>query len=180
MAIKLKKVLFRKIVICAICINIFYCNPETDLGNHVENTYEYSMPESINDGWTAGTLEDVGIDVSKIEKLANKRLNGSYSKLFSISIARKGKLVFDEYFPGVDTYGNQINPGETYLQRIQSSTKSIASTALGVAKYNRYDIDLEEKYAEIFIDYQVDWSGMKGDIKLIHVLTMSAGLNWDE
>ena len=62
--------------------------------------YTYRQPENINDGFDAGTLDEVNIDATLIEKAVNDIRRGKHKEVHSLIIFKDNKLVLEEYFQG--------------------------------------------------------------------------------
>ncbi len=133
-------------------------------------TYAYSPPDFLNDGWLTGTLEEARIEVEPIEELTQSILDDQFSGIHSMLIVRDGKLVYENYFN--EWTADQLHP-------MFSVTKSFSSTLIGTAIQR----DLIENdglpLTHFFPDIQVDQE-VKSTIQLRHILTMTAGLKWDE
>lgn len=133
----------------------------------------YTRPPETKDGWHTAGLSDVGLDSHKINKLLFDIHKGEIKNIYAIMVAKDGLLVVDEYFNGA----NRTNIG-----LIASTTKSIVSLLLGIA----LDENTSNKNVNTPLPYFLPaysdrmQSNGKEDITLYHVLTMTAGLNWDE
>jgi CubicO group peptidase (beta-lactamase class C family) len=143
--------------------------------------YNYTEPPDRFDGWESSTLSAQGIDVSAIEEMIENVLNGVYKDIHSITIARNGKLVLAEYFFGTDFMGSPVQ-FDWYVYHTQMSvTKSFTSALIGIAFDLGLLTDIDTPLRSFFPEYpDIDWSGGKSEITLKHLLTMSAGLDWDE
>ncbi|EGA69472.1 beta-lactamase [Vibrio sinaloensis DSM 21326] len=118
-------------------------------------------------------VNDVPFDQSKVRELSelSANPNNSYSDTTSLLIAKNGKLVVEEYFNGWDP---------EFPHTIQSITKSLTSLAMGDA-INRGLIKSEaQKLSELMPAYAELLSGDKAQLTLAHLLTMGAGLDWNE
>lgn len=135
-----------------------------------------------NDGWEISSAEDVDLDPNKLQSLIDHKSSGNYSKLHSIVIAKGGKLIFEKYYTGKTYYYNQDITFDWNTQHYAASTtKSINSVLIGIAFYNGLFKDINEKLKDFFPHRtDVNWEGLKGEITLKNMLTMSSGLDWDE
>lgn len=91
--------------------------------------YRYSPPPARADGWPVGTLAEAGISQPDMERfvqlLAALPMEGaSTSDVHAVLIARRGKLVLEEYFHGFD---------RDTLHDTRSAAKSITATLFGAA-----------------------------------------------
>jgi CubicO group peptidase (beta-lactamase class C family) len=150
-----------------------------------DRPYVYHQPPEIGDGWETASLEDAGVDLSRLESLVNAARNGTYSALHGVLIAKDGRLVFEEYFPGHRSSGG-VNEGawieydrET-KHECQSATKSFRSAVLGIAIDQGFLEGVDEPVLSFFPELSDLNTGIKGQITLRHLLTMSSGLDWPE
>ncbi len=58
-------------------------------------------PASLDDGWTIASPDSVGMDGERLCGIA-ARLALRSSEVHSVVVARHGKLVFEQYFAGID------------------------------------------------------------------------------
>ena len=91
--------------------------------------------------------------------------------LTSFIIAQNDTIVFEEYYNGSDQTQN-IN--------IQSVTKSVISALMGIAVREGYIKGAEQKLSGVFPAYfPREDDALKNDMTFRHLLTMSAGLQWE-
>jgi CubicO group peptidase (beta-lactamase class C family) len=133
--------------------------------------YAYRQPEQVGDGWETSTLSAEGVDVEVINSMMQTILTNDYDFLRSILIARNGKLIFEEYFNGVDMGS---------MNHIQSATKSITSALIGIAIDKGFIEDVEGYLFPFFPEYDHLRDAEKDKITLDHVLSMTPGFAWDE
>ncbi len=106
------------------------------------------------------------------EQLLAELRKTDYDALRALLVWQKGEMIF-EY----DAYGQ----GNTILHEVQSITKSIQTLLLGAIRAAGFLTDLDQPIVPFFEEYiDLDWSGGKKDITLRHLLTMTAGLDWNE
>ncbi|GAH86532.1 unnamed protein product, partial [marine sediment metagenome] len=124
--------------------------------NDPSSQYTYGPPEKINDGIDVGSLGEVNIDSTLIEKAVNNISQGRYKEVHSMLIFKDDKLVFEEYFKGhkfqyetTNHHGELVTWDRTMLHSIMSVTKSIASACMGIAIDNGF---IESVHQSIF-DY---------------------------
>ncbi len=174
-----KRCILTGAVACAI-VFLAGCGSVTKTGKTVKTDHN-TVPEQVNDGWSTGSLSSVGINRDLTEKLLTQIRNGTYKNIHSILIVKNGKLVIEEYFPGQEEDGrHQVYQRDT-LHGIHSATKSINSILIGIAIDQKLIRSVDEKvstffpgHADIFAD------GKRDAICLKHLLSMTAGLSWDE
>ncbi len=149
-----------------------YRKPRFNRSGKKQLSYKYSVPRKLDDDWDTSSFKVQGIDESKIESMMDAILNETYSKIHSVLVVKKGKLIVEEYFYSF----NQNNK-----HGIHSDTKSFTSALIGIAIDQGHIVDLNiklsdyfEEYAELFQDED------KSKIDLKHLLTMTGGFAWDE
>jgi CubicO group peptidase (beta-lactamase class C family) len=69
--------------------------------------YRYRRPPALHDGWTTARAGEVGLDEAALERAVQKQIDADPaarrpSLMHSMLIARRGKLVLEEYFFGFD------------------------------------------------------------------------------
>lgn len=100
-----------------------------------------------------------------------KEYNKRNPVTYSLLINHKGKTVFEKYYNGFT---------KDKLNNLKSVTKSITSILLGIAVDNGWLENENEKISELlpeFFNENID--SRKREITLKHVLTMSAGFEWN-
>ena len=139
--------------------------------NLFTSVYSYTRPGQTDDGWETATIEDVGLEQAIIEEMMQRINDGEAGTLHSILIVKDGKLVLDAYFDGY--YRSD-------LHQLQSVTKSITSLLIGIAIDQGLIRSLNEKISTFFPTYENVRTDAWDDILLKHILTMSAGIEWDQ
>ncbi|MEJ2164494.1 MAG: serine hydrolase [Desulfobacterales bacterium] len=134
--------------------------------------YEYRIPEQLDDGWQTSSLVAEGVDSGQINEMIGKILEGDIDNIHGIVVIKNGKLVLEEYFDGFDR--------ET-KHRLFSASKSITSILIGIAIDRGMIRSLDTRIYEFFPEYEgTKWIDRKYDINLKQVLTMTAGLAWND
>lgn len=113
---------------------------------------------------------------------------GEYANVHAVLIAKDGHLVYEEYFKGIDRRWlddgtkQEVSTvfGRDTLHGVRSVTKSITSAAFGLVLADGAIESLDEPLFDFFPEYTSLASPEKQKITLRHVLTMSAGLDWNE
>jgi CubicO group peptidase (beta-lactamase class C family)/outer membrane lipoprotein-sorting protein len=159
--------------------------------------YSYRIPEQTDDGWLTASLTDVGMETEPLVDLMDQLLNRSDHFTHSVLVIKNGKLVFEEYFSGSDLVVNEdtltklVLPGGKYqtkevafdrdtLHFQASVTKSFTSLLLGIALDKQLIRGVHEKMFSFFPEYSALDSGLKSDITIKHMLSMSSGIPWSE
>jgi len=134
--------------------------------------YRYQTPLKLDDGWEISSPSNEGVDTNKITAMMNTILADELPNIHSVLLVKNGKLILEEYFNG---YSREIKP------IIASVTKSITSVLIGIAIDRQMIASVNQRVYEFFPEYSgTGWIDQKYDITLKHVLTMTAGVDWDE
>jgi len=133
--------------------------------------YQYEVPAKTDDDWKISSLKDEGIDPGKINELMLNILNGNIQDIHSVLIIKNGKLVLEDYFYGYARHKTH---------HMMSVTKSITSILIGIGKDQEKIPSIDKKIDEFFSSYKdISWDEPKNETRLKHVLTMTAGLDWN-
>lgn len=113
------------------------------------------------------------LDQATLSKLRDRIEEGVYGRITSLLIIHNDALVMEEYFSG---------GSPKLLQPVYSVTKSVTSASVGIALEQGKIKSLDEKVLTFFPEYSefAHKDARKEAITLEHLLTMSAGLAWDE
>lgn len=145
-------------------------------GNPPER-YRYFPPVQLDDGWPVSTLEQEGIDQATIERFVQKLIDMrqdtvSTSQIHSLLIARRGKLVLEEYFHGFD----RDTPHDT-----RSASKSWTNVLIGAAMQAGVPIRLDTPVYETMLgSVPADLDPRKKAMTLEHLISMTAGFDCDD
>lgn len=114
-----------------------------------------------------------GMDTLILKSLIAKIKAGYFGNVNTLLVERNDQLLVEEYFNGYN---------RNKLQRIYSVTKSVTSALVGIALDQKKIDSLEGKLLISFPEYSdiQNWDVRKEDITVKNLLTMSAGLKWDE
>ena len=141
------------------------------------------VPAALGDGWTIDSPESVGLDGARLCGIA-ARLKETEANVHAVVIARHGKLVFEQYFPGYDEPwgqgGGQHDFDATTKHDMRSASKSVISLLVGIAIDRKLIAGADEPVVKFFPDYSAVKSPGWDNITLRHLLTMSSGMQWDE
>lgn len=140
--------------------------------------YVYQPPPEIGDGWDVGTLDEVAIDVEPLRRLIESEIDLPADDvhdlyIHAMLIARRGKLVLEEYFHGHHRY----MPHDT-----RSASKSLTATLVGAANYAGHPIGPSTPvYSTIYGNaVSPDLDPRKSRMQVEHLLTMSSGYDCDD
>lgn len=122
--------------------------------------------------------ESVHIDPQWITKLTSDIQTNKIQNVHGLLIIKDDKLICEEYFGDFD---------RDRLQYTASVSKSFASALFGIAVDQGYFDDdipavLNKPVAELFPEYEktIQRDRAKQGLQLKHILSMSAGFEWDE
>jgi CubicO group peptidase (beta-lactamase class C family) len=158
------------------------CAKSEASANNIRN-YQYTVPEKTNDGWETASLSDENLDANLIRELFERISDNTYKNIDSVIIVKNGRIVAEEYFPRIDVMGDKrgraikrVSPKQLY-----SATKSVTSILIGIAIERHLIRSVDEKISTFFPEYaDIFADSNKGEIRLKHLLSMTAGLSWDE
>ena len=139
---------------------------------------------SLSD-WTIADSESAGLRSEPLRDLV-EWLDGfaPAATIHSLLVARYGRLVFEHYRPGEDwcwaePLGTVAHGPET-KHDLRSVTKSVISLLLGIALDRKLITSIDDAVIDWFPEYSDLRTPEKARITLRHLLTMSAGLEWNE
>ena len=122
-------------------------------------------------GWRTSAPEEQGMDSGLLLKAHKRIIKNIYPHFHSLLVVRHGYLVFEQYYNGFS---------KDSLNGLQSGTKSVISALIGIAIKKGYIQGTDQKLEEFFPEYYTgSIDPAKRDIRLKHLLTMSAGLEWE-
>jgi CubicO group peptidase (beta-lactamase class C family) len=144
--------------------------------------HAYAVPPETGDGWQTAHVSDVGIAETPLAEMVDRIRDGSYTNIHSVLLVRRGRLVFEEYFPGTTTGdGNYVEWDRSHLHDLHSVTKSVTSALIGSAIDQGLISSVDEKISTYFPEHAAVFAdGPRARLTLRHFLTMTAGLEWDE
>jgi CubicO group peptidase (beta-lactamase class C family) len=132
-------------------------------------------PDTVNSEYQSDypLAEEEGLNGKALEWLVEDINDGDYGQVRSLVIMRNDRLVLEEYFRGYE---------QDDLQSLYSITKSVISTLYGIAMEQGYLSSLDQKMLDYFEVYQPiqNMDSAKASITIRHLLSMSAGLDWNE
>ena len=140
-----------------------------------QNSYTYTQPKTLGDGWKTSSLQSQGIDSTLFYNLFNQ-LKGAEHKLHSMLLIRNNELVLEEYFGDY----NVNKPHD-----LRSTSKSIRSILLGIAIDKGFMDSVDDPLSK-YLKNPVPKKNLdprKKEITIKHLITMSTGLecnDWDK
>jgi CubicO group peptidase (beta-lactamase class C family) len=143
-----------------------------------EPAYVYRKPAETGDGWNTAGAGDVGMDEGALTALVQRLIDADPSArrpalIHSMLLARRGKLVLEEYFFGYD----RDTPHDT-----RSAGKTFASVMLGAAMMQGTKIAPETKVYDLLATKGpfANTDPRKSQITLAHLMTHTSGLACDD
>ncbi len=136
--------------------------------SQAQNSYTYSVPEKLDDGWSTANWLDYAQDTSRLYHLFSQLHSGG-NKLHSVLVVKNDQLILEEYLNGQTA----DEPHD-----LRSATKSIRALLMGIAIDQGFVESVDdpiEKYLSQRPQKNLD--SRKSEITIRHLLTMSPG--WD-
>jgi CubicO group peptidase (beta-lactamase class C family) len=141
-------------------------------------------PSPGSDGWAVAAPSDAGLDPATLCPVVARFAEWRQADIHAIVVVRHGVLAFEHYFTGADSqYGTSI-PDAAFnadtLHDVRSVTKSVTALCLGIALDHGWVTTLDTPVLGFFPEWTDLRTPDKDRITLRHLLTMSAGLDWNE
>ena len=143
-----------------------------------EPAYDYRAPPALGDGWETARGAAVGIDEAALQRVVRQVIESDPaarrpSLIHSILVARRGKLVLEEYFFGYD----RDTPHD-----IRSGGKTFSSILLGAAMREGAPLSPQSRITEVMarLGPFANPDPRKDRITLAHLMTHTAGLACDD
>ena len=141
-------------------------------------------PASLGDGWATARPSEAGLQAGALGRMAAAVEAGEIHNVHAVLIEHAGRLVYERYFEGSDErWGDPIGKvvfDHKSLHDLRSVSKSVTTALLGIALGGDHREALDRPIASYF-------EGLRGalgegveTVTLEHVLTMTAGLEWNE
>jgi CubicO group peptidase (beta-lactamase class C family) len=132
--------------------------------------YREHAPPDLGDGWETANPSSEGMDVGLIRDLVEAIIAQEMTLTHSVLVARRGKLVVEEYFYGFD---------RNTLHDMRSASKTVTSALIGLAIDRREISNAEAAALSFFPTYRqyANWDERKARITVHDLLTMSSGLD---
>ena len=148
------------------------------MGMSIDNQFNNSVMQNHTreywptEGWRNSTPSEEGMSASILNDMLTFIEEQDYP-IDSVFIVKNGYVVLEEY------------PSEVYIyprkHELHSVTKSFTSTLIGIALQQGLIGSVDEYLLDFFPEYTImNPDPRKNDITIEHLLTMSAGLEWDE
>lgn len=134
--------------------------------------------------WQVTKPENAGFRSEPLRALVKWLDSFDQANVHSIVVVRHGKLLFEHYRTGDDEcWGvplGKVTHGPETKHDLRSATKSVTSLLLGIALERGLIGSIDDSVFNWFPEYSELRTPEKERISLRHLLTMSAGFEWDE
>jgi len=144
--------------------------------------YAYAAPSDIGDGLGGAHAVTVGVDATLLQTMVREIQDSVWPNIHSVLIYRSGDLVLEEYFSGVMRSDSTFRDfGRDTLHDMYSVSKSFTSAVVGLAIDSGDILDVDQPVSDFFPEYvHLGGALASGELDVRHLLSMSAGLEWDE
>lgn len=119
-----------------------------------------------------------------MKKMISKIESQEYPNIHSVLVAKKGKVVFEDYFQGADQiFGKDIGiiqHTKSTLHDVRSITKSVISCGIGIAIDKGFIKSVDQKVSDFFPEWSHFFTGEKANWTIQNFLAMTTGLLWNE
>jgi CubicO group peptidase (beta-lactamase class C family) len=145
----------------------------------------YERPVRTGDGWDTASLEQVGMAARPLLDLLGLIASTDDHLIHGLVIAKNGKLVFEEYWPGVDLEPGTLEPvpkgfDRETLHYVASVSKSLTSALAGIA----IDRGLIGGVTDALFAHYPEYVHLRTDdnapIVVEHLLSFTSGYEWNE
>jgi CubicO group peptidase (beta-lactamase class C family) len=124
------------------------------------------------------------MDIQSLSAVTNWLSTTDGANIHSILVVRSGALVFEQYLKGSDERWGEALPDVEHGPRVKHDLRSVTKCVIGLLVGKAIDsgllASLDESVFDFFPEYADLRTPAKDRILLRHLLTMSAGLEWDE
>jgi CubicO group peptidase (beta-lactamase class C family) len=148
---------------------------------------EISTPAETDDGWTAASLTEAGLEEQPLLDALNTIRQGTYGEIHGLVVAKDGKLVLEEYGRGRmydgsddDMFTPVMDFDRDTLHILHSASKSVMSTLVGIAIRDGFIGSEEDPVLTWFPEHVSPAEPGKEGILLKHLMSMTSGLEWNE
>jgi CubicO group peptidase (beta-lactamase class C family) len=140
-------------------------------------------PAERPDGWPVATTEQRAFDPAVFCQTIARRWAGA--NLHGIVVEQHGVLQFEAYFdgrdnPGAALFSREVSFSADELHDLRSVTKSVTGLLIGIALDRGRLLGLDTPVLSYFPEHADLATPERQRITLAHLLTMTAGLAWDE
>lgn len=151
------------------------------------SSFAYQKPADIGDGWSTAEPSEVGLDADPFIELVDQAVSDEDRAVDGILVVKDGKLVLETYFDGYrfdyddpQFRGEPVEFDEFTRHNLMSITKAVTGSLVGIAIDEGLISGVDERVVDQFGEYDGLNEGLKTEIKVEHLLTMTSGLKWNE
>ena len=141
-------------------------------------------PTQADDGWVAVAPSAVGLDSDRLDALHDTIVENPDWNLHAVLVANGEQIAFERFYRGHDeNWGRALGVVEHDRERLhdlRSITKSVTSALLGIAIGQGKVPGVQTPLPELFPRAAAIVRDEHGAITLEHLLSMSAGFDWNE
>jgi CubicO group peptidase (beta-lactamase class C family) len=141
-------------------------------------------PTARDDGWPVAAPAAAGLDEKRLCAIVDDLKAFKPANIHAVVVAHRGRLVFEQYFSGEDEIWARplgvVAHGPEVKHDVRSISKSVTALLVGIAVDRKLIAGIDEPVFTFFPEYAALHSPEKERITLRHLLTMSAGLAWNE
>jgi CubicO group peptidase (beta-lactamase class C family) len=149
-------------------------------------------------GWPQTTPEKEGLDAAALDAFGRELASGAHGYVDSMLVIRRGRVVYEKEYDHSRDYArlftgkgepgiyNYYDPGwhpfhkGTRLHTMQSVSKSVTSALIGIAIGRGEISGVDARVMQLLSEWRVPPDPRRGRMALRDVLTMTAGIKWDE
>jgi CubicO group peptidase (beta-lactamase class C family) len=170
--------------VLAIGLSLFVLLGATVSGRPAAQDVACGAAVQMRDGWSIASAGEAGLDERALCGLDNFIARWPRANIHGVVIARHGRLAFERYYAGNDEHwGTPVGTvrfAADVKHDLRSITKSVVSLLIGIAASEGRFPPLDSPVLDFFPEYQSLRTPAKAALTFRHLLTMSAGLEWDE
>jgi len=141
-------------------------------------------PAELGDGWPVAAPEEQGVDATILSGIGPHFEGWREACAHAVVVVRRGVLIYEHYFTGDDWRWTEplgaVAFDTTVKHDLKSITKSVTSLLAGISLDRGWIADIDTPVFTYFPEHADLRTPEKVRITLAHLLTMSAGLVWNE
>lgn len=141
-------------------------------------------PADLRDGWAVAAPDSQGMDAAALCAIGRRFEAWKQANAHAVLVLRHDRLIYERYFTGPDDrWGDPLGNvafDATKLHDLRSVSKSIVALLTGIAVGHGWITGIDQPVFGFFPEYADLRTPAKETITIRHLLTMSAGLLWDE
>ena len=140
-----------------------------------------TKPLQLQDGWPVASAVEARLDARALADLTRWiEETYEYHNTHAVLIEHAGHLVYELYLKGQDgSFGDRVFNVNS-LHDLRSISKSVSSLLLGIALQGEYEKALQTPIVDFFKNQSITFGNGVDEVRLVHVLTMTAGIEWDQ